>query len=148
MSLAAVLVECVSITSGVTGVGIIRNYEAVAATEDQLRTAFFSGGEINAIEIVRGSTESIYFANQRSQDDHTINFNIYRGVAVDDESTSRAAHEALVEAVKDEFRGNYRLNGMAQKVDMMQVPIDGHIMKGGLLLHYSLGTMVVRLDFE
>ena len=146
MTLAAVIAECVSITSGVTGVGVVRGYEEFAATEDQLRALFLSGGVVNAIEITRGSTESIYFANQRTQHDHTIHFHFYRSMQSD--GTSRTAHQALVEATVEVFRNNFRLSGVAAKLDLMQIVIDGHIMKTGALLHYSLGTMVARIDLE
>lgn len=146
MALQDIIDYCVSQTLTAPGVGIVRGYEDLITSHDQIEADAIAAGVINYVEIVRESTPSIYFANARNQRDHNINFHFYTGLNTP--SISRPAHVALVEAVVEVFRNDFRLGGTAVKAEPLAITFDGHIEKFGATLHYALGVLMAREDLE
>lgn len=148
MPLNDIVDEIVTILGTVTGIGLVRGYEEVVQQHNDFTAAFMTGGIINTVEVVRQTSFETRFTGRRSDDLHTIAINVYRGVAIGDAATTRAAHVTLVEAIRTIFRYNFRLNTEACQLLPAQVAEDGHVEKFGTLMHYSLVTIDVKEDLQ
>lgn len=149
MALQDIMDECVSVTSGIAGAGFVRDWEVVAFDENAVMSYFYTASEeINAVEIVRRATPASYFANAKTQFDHEIAFNIYRGVGIANPMVTRREHVAFTQLIVNTFRVLPRLNGVAERILPMSIEIDAYTMKAGNLWHYALGVLPVREDVQ
>lgn len=144
MSLSAIIAQCVTTTSGVSGIGVVRDHEMFINTRSALESNFVSSGVINCVEIDRERTGADRFSNFRTERQHAIHFHVYYGAQ--EGSSTRTTFRTLVENIEAAFRNEYRLNGNATLAGPFVVDFDGYIMKCDVLCHYARCTILVRED--
>lgn len=141
MSLASIIAECVSVASGIAGIGVIHDHEFVTSQRSTLEANFMSGGVINCLEIDRERTPARHRTNQQTERQHRIMFRFY--YSSQEGASSRATFRALVEAAEAVFRPLYNLNGEALRNGPFEIVLDAYISKAGLTLHYAEASMDV-----
>lgn len=138
MSLEAIREQIKTILSGVSGIGVVHDYERWAAdwtsylelfsVEDEI------GTRINGWEITRKKTPSKTASTTHDSRSHTF---LIRGIyGLKDSDATEITFQQLIEDVCAAFRSNYQLNSTADNTESVQVDLVENRVFGNVLCHY------------
>lgn len=111
MSQADILAEIKTIVSGVSGIGVVHDYERSSRGVGEWLDIMTSGGKINGWTISREATESEWEHHTTNRLRHVFKIKGY--YAVDDANTSEKTFQALVDLVRKAFNRQETLSGDA-----------------------------------
>ena len=111
MSQADILGEITTIVAGVSGVGVVHDFERSSRSPAEWLDIMTSGGKINGWTISREATESEWEFHTTNRLRHVFRIKGY--YAVDDAAASEKTFQALVDEVRKAFNGHETLSGDA-----------------------------------
>ena len=112
MSMPAIRTQIKTILEGVTGIGVVHDYERWAKDWSQFLTFFKSGSVINGWTVTRTRTEERALCGNQNEQVHVF---VIRGYyAVDDSAATEKTFQDLIETIRTTFRTNYTLNGACE----------------------------------
>jgi len=135
MSEAAINTQIGTILSGVSGIGVVHNYQRWASTWEKFLDLFKTNSDkINGWMITRAATPATVESTTHESRIHQYKI---RGVyGLKDEDETESTFQALIEAICDAFRAKRTLNGTAEDSGPLSVTVVENRMFGGVLCHY------------
>lgn len=146
MSLSAIRGEIVKLLKGVTGIGIVHDYERWTADWKRYLALFAPKGQevINGWTVTRTSSDEEPHAENQHYRFHRM---VIRGYySHKDDAASERTFQDLVERVCDSLRVNRSLNGVAEHAEPPQVTVVEPRAFGDVLCHYAEIHLTVEED--
>ena len=145
MILADIREQTKTILSGVSGIGVVHDYDRLAVDVATLKKFFQdSEGRINGWTIAREATPERWLTNIDYERVFEMTIRGYYGLQ--DAAASEIVFQDLIEAICDKFRGNDTLNGTCETIcpefgnmvgkSGLQVAVVEPRMFGSILCHY------------
>lgn len=142
MSEVLVRAQVKSILSGVTGMGIVHDYERWSRSLAEFESLMTKSGVINGWMIHRQSSSAEYNTNASHLVTHTYKISgIY---ALDDANASEITFQALLELVYAAFKADVTLAGTALRHKQIQIDNVDTNEYGNRLFHTAELTLVVE----
>ena len=144
MSWALIRTQLKTTLQGVAGIGVVHDHQRWVIEAANFKTAFVTGGRINAWMITRYQSTEIEEAAQQNYRTHQVRIiGIY---ALDDSDGTEKVFSDLLEDICDTLRADNTLNGTAESSTPPQVTSDAHTKFGGASCHYGEITLGIRED--
>ena len=147
MALKDIREQIKAILAGVSGIGVVHDYQRWAAHWDKFLNLFRDGdGKINGWMITRVKTPEE--CSTTSHHTRTYHFKIYGFYVVNDaEASELVFQDDLIEGICDAFRSKYQLNSTCDDNGPIQVLLVENRTFGGTLCHYcELGLVASKYD--
>lgn len=144
MSEATIRAQIKTILSGVTGIGVVHDYERWSKDWTTFLTLFkhVAGGRINGWIITRSAVEELEETTSHEPSIHQYKI---KGIyALKDSAASEKAFNTLIEAIRAAFRTNYQLNDTASHTTPLKVPVIENRVFGSVLCHYCEMTLTAE----
>lgn len=152
MSLETVRAAIVERLAAVPGIGRVHEYERFAASETAFRTLYSYTGADHKPRLLGWHVRRAANAERRDDyvHDEVITWRIRGFMALEDESASEIAFDALIEAVRAAFRADHNLAGACASTDYndlagLQLDESGPVMFAGVLCHGVTLTLYTRV---
>ena len=146
MSLATIRTQLKVILEGVTGIGIVHDYERHAKDWSTYLSFYKKPGTsvINGWQITRRATREEEHAATQTYRFHTMV--IHGFYSLDDSAASEKTFQDLIEAISTAIRQNATLNGAAFHALPPNIAVVEQRMFGDVLVHYCEMTVDVEED--
>ncbi len=144
MSWANIRTQLKTILEGVSGIGVVHDYQRWDVEADNFQTLYVSGGRIHVWSITRDQSTEGEEAQQQHVRTHRIRITgVY---SLDDSDATEKTFSDLMETICDTLRQNNDLNDAAESSGPPQVTRDDHTRFAGTLCHFGEITLEVRED--
>lgn len=145
MSLEAVREQIRTILTGVSGIGVVHDYERWAAEWPAYLELFSiedeTGTRINGWDITRRKTPAVTASVTHDSRSHTF---LIRGMyGLEDSQASELVFQQLIEDICAAFRAKYQLESTAENTEPVQVDLVENRVFGNMLCHYCELTFTV-----
>ena len=136
MSETMIRQEIFTILSAVPGIGRVYDYERWTLDWGKFLELFKdpASGRVLGWELSRSGVEAQFLS--RIEEDATHRFTVKGYLGVQDSAATEKLFNGLIEAIRAAFRGNVTLNGMAELVVPVSVPVIEVRTFGSVLCHY------------
>jgi hypothetical protein len=144
MSESAIRTQIKTILEGVTGIGVVHDYERWSNDWATFLTLFkhVAGSRINGWIITRFKVDE---EEETTSHEPSIHHYKIKGMySLDDSAASEKAFNLLIEAIRAAFRANYQLNGTATNTTPVKVPVIENRVFGSVLCHYCEMTLTAE----
>lgn len=142
MSESNIRTQIVTILSGVTGIGVVHNYERYSRSLAEFFAIMSKSGVVNGWMIHRVSTESRRDTLPHIDRYHT--FKISGIYELDDVAASGTTFQALIEDIFTAFKSNHTLNGSALDSEPVNIDLVDTEEFGQRLFHTAELTIIAR----
>lgn len=119
MSEATIRAEIKNILQGVSGIGVIHTRRRYSRSRSVFRQLMTSGGIVNGCMIFRQASTAE--RQELPHIDRHHHFKIIYYYDLDDENASEDTFQALMDAIFEAFKANYKLNGAAVNSGPIQI---------------------------
>ncbi len=136
MGLADIREQIKTILSGVSGAGVVHDYDRWASTWEKFLDLFKdeATGKINGWTITRDKTPATTASTTHDSRVHHFRIRGYYGLK--DEDASEIVFQQLIEDICASFRSKYKLNDTAENTEPVQVEAVDLRIFGNVLCHY------------
>ena len=137
MSLTLIVAEIKTVLEGVSGIGIVRDYERSFIDPTDLLNVFGSGGVIKACTIAWDRTGEERLTNEEVLRRHHFTIRRYDAL-IDPTATETGVFRVVVDAIMTAFRALNDLNSQAELAGPMQLIIaEPRIFFDTIPVHYA-----------
>ncbi|MBW2606140.1 MAG: hypothetical protein JRD05_00745 [Deltaproteobacteria bacterium] len=142
MSEVLIRAQVKAILSGVSGIGVVHDYERWATNWTKYLELFSTGGRINGWQITRKKTSAVTASVTHDSRKHTF---LIRGIyGLKDSEATEITFQALIESVCAAFRSKYQLNDTADNTEPVQVDLVENRVFGNVLCHFCELTLIAE----
>lgn len=144
MSLANIREQIKAILSGVSGIGVVHDYDRWASTWEKFLDQYKdeATGKINGWAITRTKTPEEADSFEKHARDYEFTVRGFYGLK--DEDASEIVFQDLVEDICTAFRTNFTLNSTCDESGPMQVVLVENRVFGSVLCHYCELSIMAR----
>ena len=144
MSLANIRDQIETILGGVSGIGVVHNYDRWSDTWPKFLAHYkvAATGKINGWAITRTKTPEESDSFEKHARDHEFTIRGYYGLK--DADASEIVFQDLIEAICTEFRSNFTLNSTCDESGPIQVGLVENRIFGTVLCHYCELSIMAR----